>query len=102
MLSDEGVSALRKWLGTDGIIHFSEMFNRHGTISTAIDMNSVNTGSKTINIPHPVHFREGMQVRNFLRTLPECANWTQDELDNRWSTAVIYAIHKIDKCSTSK
>lgn len=94
MLSDDGVVALRKWLGTDGIIFFTEMLNKYNNISTVVEFDG--------KIPHPVHFREGMKVRNFLRTLPECANWSQDDFDNRWSTAVIYAIHRNDApCPTT-
>lgn len=42
-------------------------------------------------IPHPVHFREGMTVRNFLRTITDNA-WTAHEYDNRWADIIEDAI----------
>ena len=37
-----------------------------------------------LNIPHAVHFSEGMQVRNFLRQQPETKDWTDHDFDNRY------------------
>jgi len=43
-------------------------------------------------IPHPVHFREGMRVRNYMRTLPACKGWNQHDLENTWVEAIEKAI----------
>ena len=44
--------------------------------------------SGDIKWPHAVHFREGMQVRNFLRTLPQCKDWSCHKLDDEWAKIV--------------
>ena len=36
------------------------------------------------DIPHIVHFREGMQVRNFMRQSGECNDWSDHEFDDNW------------------
>jgi hypothetical protein len=39
-------------------------------------------------IPHPVHFREGMQIRNWLRESGLCEDWSDHDLDNNWDRVV--------------
>jgi hypothetical protein len=39
-------------------------------------------------IPHPVHFREGMQIRNWLRESGLCKDWSDHDLDNNWHRVV--------------
>ena len=68
----ELVQKLKDWLGEDGISFFSDIKEKYGKID-AVWMEG--------NIPHVVHFREGMQVRNFLRDL---TNWDSHELDEKW------------------
>lgn len=46
-------------------------------------------------IPHPVHFREGMQIRNFMREQPECKGWTDHEYDDNWVKAVEQALNYV-------
>jgi hypothetical protein len=43
-------------------------------------------------IPHPVHFREGMQVRNWMRTQGETHGWTACDYDDTWAALVERAI----------
>ena len=61
--SSELLQAVRDWLGEGGISFFQECLDEHGRVDPILGDGP---------IPHPVHFREGMQVRNFLRTRPEC------------------------------
>jgi len=75
MISKESLSKLKEWLGEDGINFFNKMKTEHGRLD-AIFMEG--------GIPHPVHLREGMQVRNFLRGLDECKDWDAHKLDNKW------------------
>ena len=72
------------WLKENGVKHFSDILEKHGKID-AVWMDGP--------IPHPVHFREGMQVRNFLRDQEECASWDDEDFDNNW-VAVIEKILK--------
>ena len=80
---DSIVSKTRDWLGTDGISFFKDLCSLYGDVSP-VYMEG--------NIPHSVHFREGMQVRNFLRTLDECNKWNSHDFDNNWENIVLKAI----------
>ena len=70
------VKKLREWLKEDGIQYFSEIKRKHGRVD-AVWMEG--------NLPHAVHFREGMQVRNFLR---QHVKWDAIKLDNSWVSLV--------------
>jgi hypothetical protein len=35
-------------------------------------------------LPHPVHFREGMTVRNFMRGTGLCEGWDAHDYDDNW------------------
>lgn len=77
------IQKVREWLGDDGVNLFSSYKRRHGTVSPVFEQGG---------IPHPVHLREGMQVRNFLRRLKECRSWSDFDFDNRWAVIVEEAI----------
>jgi len=47
-------------------------------------------------IPHPVHFREGMQIRNFMRASGYCQGWTSEDFDEMWVKAVEETLKVID------
>lgn len=74
--------ALRVWLGPQGRRFFLDCRAGHGTVSPVLE------GWP----PHPVHWREGMAVRNFMRRSGFCEGWTADELDEAWIRAVEMAI----------
>ena len=77
------VDKLKKWLGDDGITFFKEMKEKHGKVD-AVFMED--------GIPYSVHFNEGTQVRNFLRTVPECEEWSTHDFDNKWVNLVNFCI----------
>jgi hypothetical protein len=60
------VNKTKKWLGKKGLKLFRKIKEKHGTVNACWDEGG---------IPHPVHFREGMQVRNFMRGCEECKDW---------------------------
>ncbi len=68
------IPALKQWLGVDGINYFKQIQAEHGKVNAVWDEGG---------IPHCVHFREGMQIRNKLRELTDNA-WNQYEYDNTW------------------
>lgn len=74
-LPDGLIEKTKKWLKEDGVKHFRKLKNKYGEINTVWTENG---------IPHPVHFREGMQVRNFMRLSGLCKDWTAHELDDDW------------------
>lgn len=77
------LSNTKKWLGEDGIVFFAKNLLEHNDISPVL-MDG--------DIPHPVHFREGMTVRNFLRKQPACDGWDSNRLDDEWIEIVKEAI----------
>lgn len=83
------VHALRTWLGPSGLEFFNEMLEKHKTVSAVF---SVPYGAEGRSYPHSVHFREGMQVRNFLRSLPETSFWSDYDYDNCWAELVHEAV----------
>ena len=80
------VKEVHKWLGEDGLKFFRETKENYG------EVNAVYPEPGIPKIPHAVHFREGMQVRNFLRSLDECKDWDAHELDNTWADIIEAAI----------
>ena len=62
-LSSEEMKAFKKWLGEDGIRYFRHLLGLTKTVIPVLHLNEKRKG-----VPcYPVHFREGMQIRNWLR-----------------------------------
>jgi len=80
---DSLIERLSTWLGEEGKEFFQWCIKEHGEVSCVYEENG---------LPHPVHFREGMQVRNWLRQQPECEGWDSHKLDNEWAKLVESAI----------
>lgn len=76
------VDKIRDWLGPDNISYFRSIKKKHGRIDAVWSENG---------IPHAVHLREGMQIRNKLRELTNYS-WTDHEYDNRWVGIIEKAI----------
>lgn len=88
-IPDDLVIEVRKWLGDDGLTFFSDCKRDHGTVSPVLTPDREG-GFQAI--PHPVHFREGMNVRNFMRSSDYCAGWNDHEFDNNWTALIERAI----------
>ena len=84
MSNEKLVCKLKDWLGEDGLKFFSDVKKEHGKID-AVWMEG--------KLPHPVHFMEGMQVRNFLR---KHVDWDSNKLDDSWVELVEKALKQ--KC----
>jgi hypothetical protein len=78
-IGDELVAATKEWLGDDGINHFKRIKTKYGC---------VNACWFDDGIPHPVHFREGMEIRNFMRTSGYCDDWTSHDFDDNWVSLI--------------
>ncbi len=78
-LSEVGVRGLAKRIGAAGIAFFSLCKIEHGRV----DACWMDEG-----IPHPIHFREGMYVRNAMRSLPQCSGWDAHDFDDSWVQAI--------------
>lgn len=72
------IDQMKEWLGEAGIAHFKKIKEDHGTLLAVWDEGG---------IPHCVHFREGMQVRNKLRDLTD-GEWTAHEYDDNWQQVI--------------
>ena len=63
-LTSEEMAAFKKWLGEDGIRFFRHLKGLKGTVVPVLKLNK----EKNAGVPvWPVHLREGMQIRNWLR-----------------------------------
>jgi hypothetical protein len=82
-ITDELVDAVKGFLGPPGIALFSFYKREHGTVSPVYMEDG---------FPHPVHFREGMHVRNYMRSTNLCENWSPHDLDDTWAEVVERAI----------
>jgi hypothetical protein len=92
-------------LGTDGISFFHSVREKYGTLNACWieeehdDVKNATGLARAAKIaqhgrgiPHPVHFREGMQIRNWLRKQPETKGWTDYDYDDKWEGLVLKAI----------
>jgi len=93
---DEGIKEqlyrpLHEWLGDDGINFFREIVQEFGDPAAVLHpghrLNNSGEG-----IPHPIHFREGMQIRNFLNEELTRLNLPRENLDEEWRNIVLVAI----------
>ena len=74
-ITPELVRVTKSWLRDDGLSFFKNVKEKHGEINSVWLEGS---------IPHPVHFREGMQVRNFMRSTNLCEGWDAHDYDDNW------------------
>jgi len=86
--SPQLVHMVRTYLGPKGRRFFKHLKGLTGTVVPTLRLNY-----KRRHMPaHPVHFREGMQIRNFLRTYAECTNWTAHDFDDTYVSVLEEAI----------
>jgi hypothetical protein len=72
------------FLGEENIRWFAHVKGLKGEIDAVLRLNM-----KRKFLPvHPIHLREGMQIRNFMRGLPECKHWPQDTFEHGWIEVV--------------
>jgi hypothetical protein len=89
-MEDRLVEKLREWLGEEGVDYFREVKKMHGRIDAVF---AVEYGEGKY-FPYSVYFREGMQVRNFLRSCEETATWSHVDYEERWLGLVAKAIEE--------
>jgi len=79
----ETIAEVKKWLGEPGVTFFRDVRKEYGRIN-AVWMDG--------ELPHAVHFQEGMEVRNRLRATKECKDWNPHDLDDSWVGVIEEAI----------
>lgn len=77
------IDKVRIWLGDDGRQFFTEIKEKYGRLNACWFED---------NIPHAVHFREGMAVRNFMRSTGVCLDWDAIDYDDNWVEVVEKAL----------
>lgn len=88
--------AVFDWMGRENIRWFRLIKHLKGSLDAILKLNYKRKG-----IPvHPVHWREGMQVRNYLRQRPECKSWTHEEFENGWTFVIEESIKLLNKNGT--
>jgi hypothetical protein len=92
-IAEELIKKVKKWLGEDGKNFFEGVYKNHGTLNAVYPEGEVDMGWHKSSIPHPVHLREGMQVRNFMRSTGLCDDWTAIDLDDNWEEVVKRALN---------
>ncbi len=90
MIAETLKDKLFKWLGEENLRWFKHLKGLTGTISPVL---SLNIKRKRIPV-HPVHFREGMQIRNWMRHQDECKGWSDIDFDDNWTLLVDLTITK--------
>ena len=88
-ISPELVTKVLEFLGPEGIKFFQDLYEEHGELNVVISAGKPDSG---FSIPHPVHFREGMQVRNCMRMSKLCEDWTDHDYDDMWEPVVLAAV----------
>lgn len=84
------VDKVYEWIGEENVRYFKHLKGLTGTVSPVLKLNQ-----KRKFLPaHPVHLREGMQIRNFMRRQPECENWVGNEFDENWVKVIELCIEK--------
>jgi hypothetical protein len=74
------IDAVGKWLGEEGIRYFAHIKGLKSTVNCILKLNYARK-----RMPfHPVYLREGMQIRNFMRSLPDCDRWSFHDFDQGW------------------
>lgn len=73
-----------EWMGRDNIIWFKHIKGLKGQLNCVLKLNYQ---KKKIPV-HPIHLREGMAVRNFLRMQPECKEWQHEDFEHHWVTII--------------
>lgn len=90
---DQIVKKVFDWLGPQNVVWFRRIKRWHGKINTVLKLNVKRKG-----IPvHPIHLREGIQIRNYMRSFPECAGWSDHDFDNTWTVIIDLCIEKLPK-----
>lgn len=86
-ITNELIQEMQKWLGDKGVKFFRDLKEEHGRVDPCLSIDC----SPHPPLPHPVHFREGIAVRNKMRELT-AYSWTDHEYDDNWVEVIERAI----------
>ena len=83
-IKDSLKQKLFEWLGEENLRYFKHLKGLTGTVSPVLKLNRERKMIPT----HPVHLREGMQIRNWMRGQSECEEWGGHDFDDNWEKLV--------------
>jgi hypothetical protein len=84
------VDKMYEYLGQENLRYFKHIKGLKGKYNTVLKLNRKRKG-----IPvHPIHLREGMQIRNWMRAQEECKDWSCDMFYNEWTKILDLCIKK--------
>lgn len=87
MVTIEIGQKLRELMGREFLDGFRHYLVEHGRLDPLL------FNKRT---PHPVHFMEGMIIRNKMRKISACSGWTEHQLNSCWKEAVLMALYLED------
>lgn len=94
-MNDEVIKRFQEWLKPKGIRYFQLLKFLKGTVYPLFTF-------KKGKYVHPVHFREGMQIRNWMRSQLEFKDYDDHDYDNRWMELVEKAIERKETPESKK
>jgi len=87
----QNIEDFRQWLQEDGISYFRHIFGLTGSVTPILNLNMKKRGLPI----HPIHFREGMQIRNWMRKHINCVSELDAcVLDDTYSDFILDACNK--------
>lgn len=93
-LEKEIVEELYRYLGVAGLDFFQKVKSEFGNVSAVLPRGHVLNPYGNF-APFPIHFNEGMQIRNFVRTKFTDEKFDSEQLDNNWGKWVEAALDYI-------
>lgn len=102
------IGYLLEWLGYDGVAFFQMCADEYDS-TAPVWVTTADGGSpdrpRALQLPHPVHFREGMQVRNAMREIHRRMGvglYTAHFYDDHWQAAVLAALKMCEEGFTDE
>lgn len=84
------VDRFYEWIGKENLKWFRHLRGLTGTYAPVLRLNHKRKGMPC----YPVHLREGMQIRNWMRQQKECVGFDAHSYDNNWVKLVEITIDK--------
>lgn len=91
--SDNLVVRFKQWLSPEGIRYFQLLKHFHGRVDPILRLNYKRKGLPV----HPVHLRDGIPIRNWMRQQPELkpeSGYNAMLISDGWTALVELAIQK--------
>lgn len=79
-----------QWFGEENVRYFKHLKGLTGNYSPVLKLNS----KRKFMPVHPVHLREGMVIRNWMRGRDEFKDFNDHDFDNNWTKLVELTVEK--------